>query len=372
MVVSHFLKWIYTAKVSQRAAAAAALARAYIDHDMPFEDRCAAEAALTLLLDDPSAKVRRAMAETLSMSRHAPIQVVSALAGDQPEVAELVIGRSPLLTDADLIDRVAAGNVATQKLIAARNPVSMALSAAIAEVGEEEACAALLANHSADIASLSFRRIAERHGSAARIREALIADARLPSDCRHGLLVKVGEALKGSPLVVALLGSARAERFTREACVKASIVLIDGTRTDEHVALIEHLRLAGDLTAAFIVRLVAHGKIDFIGSVLVALSGQTPARVTALLAQGGDGAVKALFAKAGLEPQTHKVLLRALKIWREVANGKRVAGAQEVTWMMLKELGENASGDVATLLKSIHLDALRDNARGHALAIAAA
>ena len=31
-----------------------------------------------------------------------------------------------------------------------------------------------------------------------------------------------------------------------------------------------------------------------------------------------------------------------------------------------------ATGDLAGLLKSIHLDALRENARGHALAIAAA
>ena len=94
MVVTHFLKWIYTARVSERAAAAAALARAYIDHRLPFEDRCATEAALTLLLDDPSGKVRLAMAEVLAMSRHAPLQIISALAADQPEVASLVIWRA--------------------------------------------------------------------------------------------------------------------------------------------------------------------------------------------------------------------------------------------------------------------------------------
>ncbi|RUW23032.1 hypothetical protein EOA38_30375, partial [Mesorhizobium sp. M1E.F.Ca.ET.041.01.1.1] len=97
MIVSHFLKWIDTARVSERAAAASALARAYINSDLPFEDRCAAEAALTLLLDDVSAKVRQALAEALSMSHHAPPQVIAALASDQPEVAALVLARSPLL-----------------------------------------------------------------------------------------------------------------------------------------------------------------------------------------------------------------------------------------------------------------------------------
>ena len=50
VVVNHFLKWIGTARVAERAAAGAALARAYVERDLPFEDRCAAEAALTLLL----------------------------------------------------------------------------------------------------------------------------------------------------------------------------------------------------------------------------------------------------------------------------------------------------------------------------------
>lgn len=373
MVVPHFLKWVGTARVSERAAAASALARAYVNRDLPFEDRCAAEAALTLLLDDASSKVRAAMAEALSMSHHAPVQIIAALASDQPEVASLVLARSPLLTDADLIDRVASGQKATQELIADRPAVSMTVAAAIAEIGEAEACVTLLSNPGAAIASMSYRRIAERHGHVPAVREALIAHDTLPADCRHMLLVKLGDALKGSPLVLALMGSARADRVLRDACVKASVTLIESTRAGEHPALVEHLRLRGDLTAAFIIRTVAHGKVDFFGAVLVALTGQSEQRVRSLLAGGNDVALQALFTSAGLSPGMHGVMLRALKVWREVANGKRVAGVQEVSWLMLREIGgQQAAGDLATLIKSIHLDALRQNARGHALAIAAA
>ncbi len=274
MVVSHFLKWIGTARVSERVAAAAALARAYVDRELTFEDRCAAEAALTFLLDDASAKVRQAMAEALSMSRHAPVQIVAALASDQPEVARFVLARSPLLTDSDLIDRVATGQKATQSLIAGRPVVSMAVAAAIAEIGEPEACLELLVNGGAEIASLSFRRMAERHGHLPAVREALVSHAGLPADCRHMLLVKLGEALKGAPLVLALMGPARAERMLRDACMKASLTLIEATRAEEHAALVEHLRLRGDLTSAFLIRTVAHGKVDFFGAALVALMGR--------------------------------------------------------------------------------------------------
>lgn len=372
-VVRHFLKWINTARVSERAAAASALAQAYAGKGLAFEDRCAAEAALTLLLEDPSAKVRMAIAEALSMSRHAPPQILAALASDQPDIASLVLARSPLFGDDDLIDRVASSIGAVQRIIAGRPYVSMAVSAAIAELGEAEACIALLANSGADIASLSFRRIAERFGHAAAVREALVADARLPSDCRHMLLVKVGEALRQSPLVSASIGQARAERITRDACIKASLTLIDGIGFEEHAALVEHLRLRGDLTSAFIVRIIAHGKIDFFSSVLVALTKQKRQRVSALLAGGRDVALAALFRAAGLPASVDGVVLCALKIWREVAAGRRIAGAQEVSWLMLKELGDcTADTKLAGLLKSIHLEALRGNAREHALAIAAA
>lgn len=373
MVVNHLLKWMETARVSQRAAAAGALARAYIGSELAFEDRCAAEAALTLILDDPSAKVRGALADALSMSRHAPPQVVAALAGDQPEVAALVIARSPLLTDADLIDRVATGRADIQRLIASRPVVTMAVSAAIAEAGAAEACVALATNRAAEIASVSFRRMAERLGHVAELREALIADPRLPSDCRHTLLVKLGEALRNAPLVVAMMGEMRAERLTREACARAAVTLIDGTPAGEYSALVEHLRLRGDLTEALVVRATAHGKVDFLGAALVSLSGQGDGRVRALLASGQDVALAALFARAGLDAAVGRAILRALKVWRAVANGRRVAGAQEVSRQMLEELGpDGQASTLAALLKSIHLDALRENARGHARAIAAA
>lgn len=373
MVIAHFLKWLESARVADRSAAAAALARAYVGGELNFEDRCSAEAALTLLLDDPSAKVRAAMAEALSVSRHAPLQVIAALSADQPDVASFVVARSPLLSDIDLVDRVAEGHASTQKLIASRSGVSMPVCAAIAEVGDESACLAVLANSRADIASVSLRRIAERFGHMADVREALIRDDRLPAESRHLLLARVGEALRQSPFVRGSIGTAYAEKITRNACVKAGLTLVERTSQQEYRALIEHIRLAGDLTASFLVRVIAHGKVDFFGAALVALTGQAEARVRSLLADGFDTALSALFGKAGLAKPIHAAILCALKVWRAVARGKRVAGAQEVSWLMLGSIGgDKAQGELASLLKSIHLDALRANARGHALAIAAA
>ncbi|MCC0029101.1 MAG: DUF2336 domain-containing protein [Brucellaceae bacterium] len=342
MIVQHFLKWVESARVAERTAAANALARAFIVSDLEFEDRCAAEAALTLLLDDPSPKVRMAMAEGLAMSRRAPEQVIAGLAQDQDDIAALVISRSPLLSDSDLIDRVALSGEKVQSIIALRPRVSMALSAAIAEVGEAQACIDLLsipAPRSPRSASSASPSVSPRR----RACVPLLDDRRLPAETRHALLMKIGEALRDSGLVQALMGRARAERITREACVKASLKLTDTVDQDEHPALVEHLRMRGDVTPSFIVRVLAYGKIDFFGAIIVSLTGQPFKRVQAILAEGRDMAVLALFRKAGLPSDCHTVLTGALKIWRDVARGKRDCGPQEVMWSML----EQARKDVA-------------------------
>lgn len=376
-MIKEFLTWIECAKVSERATAASALARAFILDEFSFEDRLAAEAALTLLLDDPSPKVRLALSETLSLSDRAPAQVVAALVADQPEVAAPVIMRSPLLSEEDLIDRVALGTSAVQVLVASRPTVSMAVSASIAEVGGAESCIALVRNEGADISGVSFRRMVERLGDDPVLRGVLAADKRLPPDCRHMLLTRVGDALAEAPLVKALMGAARAEKVAREACIRASTSLLGGFDSSEHAALAEHLRLRGELTSGFLVRTVVHGKIDFFGAALMVLTGQREARVRALLSDGRKPAIAALLAKAGLKQVTHEPILTGLGIWREVANGHYVAGPQEVSWHMLQAIrllpGDRdnpASAPLVSLLKRIHLEALRENARQEAIRLA--
>lgn len=374
-IIDYFLKWVREAKVSERADAAAALARAHLCNAIAFEERLGAEAALTLLMDDPSPKVRLSLSEALSLSPQAPIHIVVGLAADQPDVAAPVLARSPLLSDGDLVDRVAIGNTRVQVLIASRPKVSMAVSAAIAEVGSLEACQELVGNGAARIAGLSYRRIIERHGHHAAMRAALAADRRLPPDCRHLLVVRTGEALSEAPLVRALMGIDRAQKLTREACTRASICLIDRIDKVEYPALVEHLRLRGDLTHSFLVRSVALGKTDFFAAALSILTGQSGARVRALLAGGRKPALKALFIKAKLQPASHVPLITALRIWREVETGKRLAGPQEVSWHMLQTLNADETPEgtaLASLLRGVYLEALRENARREALALAAA
>ena len=105
MIVRQFISWIRTAPAGERAEATRALARAWLISDLSEDDRIAAEGALLMLLDDPSPLVRQAMAEVFARSSDAPAAIVQALSLDQASIALPVLEHSPLLIDADLVDR---------------------------------------------------------------------------------------------------------------------------------------------------------------------------------------------------------------------------------------------------------------------------
>ncbi len=362
--------------VAARVVRAAQLARQCIDQLQSDHARAHAEAALTLLLDDPSPKVRMSIADVLSTSVHSPLHIVTALAADQPEVAGYILARSKLLSDADLIDRVAYSAPSMQVLIAARPHVSFAVAAAIAEVGNNEAVAEMLFNSCARIAPVSFRRISERCGHDAVVREALLAHPHLPAECRHLLAVKVGEVLQSLPLVKLLLGQRRADKVVGDATARASMQLAENCSQEELPALVEHLRLRGEITTSFVIRAVAGGRIDFFASLLGALSDLDDRRICAIISGGRPAALAALLRSSGLSDATHAPLIVAIEAWRAVAAGRKRMGAAEISALMCEAVGGGrfaaANDDLAALLRSIHLEFMRETAGDRLKAIPAA
>ena len=164
MIVRQFLQWSQKAVPSQRAEAARALAQTYLYADLDEGQRREADIALTGLLDDPSPLVRRALAEAFASALDAPHHIVLALADDQSDIAAIVLARSPVLGDAELIDCAAVGDAFAQSAIALRPGLSAPVAAALAEVGAREALISLAVNAGADLPEFSMRRMVERFG----------------------------------------------------------------------------------------------------------------------------------------------------------------------------------------------------------------
>lgn len=316
LIVTAFLKWVETAKTHERARAANALARAYLRSEMAPEERQAAQMAMTYLLDDPSPQVRLALAEVLAGEARAPRALMVSLAEDQPEIASAVILHCPVLTDADLVDIAGRGTMESRALIAARSEVSVAVAAALAEIGDAAELEVLLENPGARFATFTLRRIAERHGHCERIRARLLDRNDLATGVRQLLVQFVADALAGSDLVIGAIGSRRIERIAREAGDSATIALLADVHGEELYRLTDQLRAAGRLTPAFLMHALCAGRTDFFSSAMVAISGLEERRVRSILATGRFHALRALLESAGISREISPIFVDAVMLWR--------------------------------------------------------
>jgi uncharacterized protein (DUF2336 family) len=369
MIVRHFLQWVRTATAGERADATSALARALLFSDLSRDDRAAAEGALVMLLDDPSPLVRGAMAEALASSADAPPAVILALASDQPGIAAIVLERSPLLLDADLVDCVGAGETAAQAAIARRPALPRAVAAAIAEVGSAEACLTLIENDSADVAPFSLDRIVERHGHLAAVREAMLAREDLPLHTRQALLVRLSETLTEFVVACAWLDQARADRVAREACEKATVALAGSSPVSDVRPLVTHLRESGQLSSGLILRALLSGNVVLFEQALAELAGMPAARVAGLVHDRRGAAFQALYNKAGLPASAYPAFRAAIDAMHEPGFVSELGGPTRLKRRMVERVltccdpDDNETGPLLILLRRFATEATRDEAR---------
>ena len=316
MIVRRFLAWSQMVPPGQRAEGVSALALGYLYSQMSPEIRREAEAALTAMLEDPSPVVRRALAEAFASAVEAPHHCVIALANDQPEIASLVLERSPVLTDQDLVDCAASGNGAVQSAIARRPELSALVSAALAEKAEVEALRVLAENHGADVPEFSLRRMVERFGADACLREALLGRAELPTCVRVDLVCAGASALTAFVTECGWLPGDRAERLRRDASERA-IMEIAMTASQEDslegaLEMAQHLRATGKLTPALMLRALLSGDRSLFEAALSELSGQPLARASGFVRFHQGSGFVALYDRARMPANLLPVFQAAL------------------------------------------------------------
>jgi uncharacterized protein (DUF2336 family) len=379
MLAREFLDWIDRAPTGHRASAARALCRFYLQAEVDAEVAVAMEAALTVLLDDPAPEVRRSLAEVLGPSPAAPHHIIISLAVDQPEIAAPVLAQSPLLIDAELVDIAGAGTPPLQAAIAGRKTVSSAVAAALAEVGERGACLALLGNPAAAIARISFRRIAERFGDDAGMRDLMLKRPDLPADVHQMIIRRLGDALGTMMVAKSWAEEDRAVTVTRDACDRATVALAAETESDELSALVEHLRVTGQLTTGLLLRGVCAGNVALFETALAVLAHTPVERVASLVRAGRVNLLRAIYSKAGLPPRAFDAFAAALDTWRRIAEEGGMDDRYQATRRMVDavlacytQISDAEMYELATMLRRFAADQAREAARDYARRVKAA
>lgn len=324
-IVDRFLNWASKAPVAGRVGAARALARAYLESELSAGERVDVETGLTVLLDDPAVEVRLVLAEVFAFTDRAPPHIITALAADAEPVALIVAEHSPVILDSELVDMLAVRGEAIQLAIANRPFLSRAVSAAMGEVGSEEACRVLIANPGARIPRFTLDRIVARHGTCPELRLALLERKDLPLEVRQVLLGKLADALRILIVEHGWTTPERATAATEDARECATIAASFEAPADDLPALVAQLIEGRALTPAFLIRAVVAGQTLLFETALSTLAGVPHQRVAALVASGRDSSFRALLDKANLPKETYPAFIAAIDVIR---NGDALSGGE--------------------------------------------
>ncbi|POF31618.1 DUF2336 domain-containing protein [Roseibium marinum] len=327
-------------------------------------------AALTILLDDPSRGVRKAIAKFLAASPYAPAHVVRCLAGDVDEVAVPVLKFSPILSDAELVDLFAEGSDAVQCAIAERAGLPASICAAVCEVGSEISCRTLLRNTSAQVLQSSLLRLAQRFENRPDICDELLKTRDLPLPTRYELLMRLAENLDDHPIVLERVPEHQRHTFLSDAEDKVVLRLALEASVEDLSDFVEHLRVRGKLTTRLLLRAVCCGRLRFFAAALANL-GQVPLpRLCSLLITVRRSALQAMLRKAGLPLRAHQAFLLAIDIARQAdadfTYDLALDEARMLTETLLAEMQDGALGadeDVTAFLRRFAIDVARLEAR---------
>ncbi len=370
MILRQFLTLTQNATPERRAEAAGALTRSYLQGTLGPEAAWEAKTALLALLDDPAAVVRRALAQACAESDQAPRPLIVALASDQPDIACLVLARSPVLMDADLVDCVAMGCEATRAAVAGRSDLSKPVAAALAEVGGAPSLVALARNPLAAIGTAALMRMVERHGEDAELRQALLARTDLPIEVRHSLVALMAEQLSRFGQSAGWISSERGDRAAREARDAAALALSDEAEEAQLVRLVAHLRVQEQLTAGLILRAILSLRLPFAEIALAELSGLSRARVAGLMLEPQGAGFAALHRRAGLPALLLPAIRAGLTVWHDANGGRNGMDGPRLARSMIEAaltaceaLPFAEARGLMALLARFEAEAARDEAR---------
>ncbi len=332
-------------------------------------ERYEAEIALTVMLDDPSPLVHRALAQAVANAADAPRHLITSLVALGGEAASLVLRRSRLLTEAELVDAAAIGGERSQVAIASRDELPATVAAALAEVGSLAACAALIGNPTAAPTESALLRILERFGTHGELREALLARGDLPARVRERLMTMVSAALKSFVVGRGWLDAGRAEALARDAERRGALALACDERL-ELEEVIACLKEGGRLTPAFIVQALIRGRIELVAATLADLGGTPRSRVAAFLRENRRAPLLALLKRAGIPAWLAPLFPVALDEMRAAAvEGAEAAASTPLRLALsrilarLEGLEGEAHGRLFAYLRSLQAEAVRGEAR---------
>ncbi len=322
-----------------RGSAAHLAARAYLNMAGPADEHAALYAALIGFLDDPSVKVRAALAYGLLHSKDAPRPIMLALLHDSAIIARAVVQYSPVLIDADLLGLMTSFDTTMLLAASQRTTISTRLAAAIIAHGVDAVTLRMLKRHDVPVGDKVLGTLAETQGDKAAVRGALLGRPDLPATARLLLVHKAGEALRNMRIVKGAVAPERLDRIMRNSCDTA-LSLIGEREAERHEAedYASTLILSDRINTRILLHAVVSGHVMFFAGCVAELA-QTPrSKVFTILEKGSRPALNALLARCGLGQGVRNLLVRLVLHARAADLADDAAARHYVVTALTEEL----------------------------------
>lgn len=350
------LDWQPDAPLDGRASHAVALAHA-LSLDLPPDTRGAIEGTVMLAAVDPAPRVRLVLAEAVSTMRDAPLPLIAQLSTDRPDIAGLVLARSPVVTQADLIDLVPRLDPRVVPVLAAR-ATDPAVAELIVELGEADASAELLRNPAVPLSGAILESIADRHGHVPEVRDLLLARGDLPIGAQFAVVEGLCRAFSTIEIVSSVLGEARTQRVLDDAQGDALMQIAEGRSATELSVLSQELADQWRIDQMLLLRALCHGRRDLFAALLAPASGVSEARVRSILRSQRANALRGLIERCDVSPEVANMLAATATL---VLSAPSNSGPAALTTLVLERVrpscAETAALSVA--VRRWQTDALR-------------
>lgn len=322
-----------------RGRAAHLAAMAFLGHTGPADEHAALYAALIGFLDDPSVKVRAALAYGLLHAREAPRPILLALLQDSPVISRAVVQYSPALIDADLIGLVRTAEPNMLLAVTMRERISQRLAEAIVARERRTITLRLLRRSDVPFSPELLVRLAEDLGSSdATVRGALLNRSDLPATARLRLVQVVAGALRSARVVKGAISPGRLDRLMRDATDTAMTAIGEreaaGGRAPYAAAMVDEQKVS----ARVMLHAVVNGHVLFLAECLAELSDTPRDKVFTLLEAGNRPALNALLSRCGLSEAVRNMVVRLIFHARAADLADDVAARHFVVTALTEEL----------------------------------
>lgn len=323
----------------ERGQAAHLAAQAYLAHHGPADEHAALYAALIGFLDDPSVKVRAALAYGLLHTREAPRPILLALLQDAAVISRAVAQYSPALIDVDLIGIIRGADPALLLAVAMRDVLSVRVIEALIQRGDKPATLKLLGRDDIAIPAPRLTDLASGTGSDdADIRGALLARKDLPASARLVLVQAVAAKLSAARVVKGAVAPARLERLLRDSTDTAMTAIGEREATAARTAYAVELVVSERVSARVMLHAVVNGHVLFFADCLAELAETPRDKVFTLLEGGSRAALNALLARCGLKESVRNLIARLIFHARAADLADDVAARHFVVTALTEEL----------------------------------